>query len=292
MSLMILYLKVHPSDMPKIRIHPLFLIFAIFVILSGHFFLFINMLIAVIIHELAHAKIARSRGYVIDKMTFMPYGAVLSGKENITKDNAIAIYIAGPIYNAIIGLMIIAIWWIIPIIYNYTRIFVASNLILALFNLLPIYPLDGSKIIMNLFKNKIKILVIMKYIGIIVSLSMFILFIISAFIEINLTLGIISIFLFAGAVIGNNREKYHHLASNAPFVKNYTEGLKKDNIMILSTMPLYKILKFIKPNTVNTFSVIDKDYKVIRVINENEMLDIFENYEITTQIGKIFNNIS
>jgi len=273
--------------MPKLKIHPLFLSLMVFLIMTGNFLLFLNMIVAVVLHELAHSRVARSRGYLIEEMILMPYGAVLTGKENINKSDAVAIYLAGPVFNALTALVFIALWWLIPFIYNFTKQFVAANLILCIFNLIPVYPLDGSKILMNITEKKLKTLFILKIIGIVISILMFLAFIITAFYKINFSIGIISLFLFAGAVVGNDKEKYHHMASNAPFVKNLSDGMKKDNIMIPSTMPLYKILKFIKPDTVNTFTIVDKKMKTLKIVTEDEMRQIFENNDITTQIGKI-----
>lgn len=273
--------------MPKVKIHPLFIALLIILVITGYQMVFLNMILAVIIHELAHAKVARSRGYSLEKILLMPYGAVLSGREKIARDDAIAIYLAGPVFNAIIALFIIATWWLVPRTYTFTHSFALANIFLCAFNLLPLYPLDGSKIILNLASNKLKALSYIKTIGIIISLLMFIGFIFSAFGRLQITLGIISIFLFAGAVVGNNKERYHHLVSSAPFVKNLTDGISKNCVIISHTMSLFKILKFIKPNVSNTFIVVDNKGQTIKEIDENDLLIIFENNDITTKIGKV-----
>lgn len=270
--------------MPKIRIHPLFILLLILLGITGKLLTFGNMIFSVLIHELAHGKVAKHRGYVLENMTLMPYGAVIAGKQSFSKDDALAIYLAGPLINAFFAIILIAVWWLVPEVYNYTRQLAYSNIVLCVFNLLPIFPLDGSKILINIVPNRLKMLAIMKVSGIIISLTLFIIFVITSFSDINVTLGIISIFLFAGAVSGSKKEKYHHISSNVPFVKNRENGLEKNEIIVLDTMPLYKLLKFIKPNVYNTFEVQDNKGKRITVLNEEDMRVIFENNDITTKL--------
>ena len=123
--------------MPRLRIHPLFIALSALMLLTDNMIILINMITAVIMHELAHSRVARSRGYVISEMVLMPYGAVLSGKENISKADAVAIYIAGPLFNGAIALILVSLWWLIPPLYHITIIFTGANIALCLFNLLP-----------------------------------------------------------------------------------------------------------------------------------------------------------
>lgn len=273
--------------MPRLKLHPLFLSLIIFIIMTGKFILFVNMIVAVILHELAHTQVARGRGYVIEQMVLMPYGAVIRGREDIAKEDALAIYMAGPALNAIIATLMISLWWLIPALYEHTRLFVIANLALSIFNLIPVYPLDGAKILMNLMKNKLLTLKILQILGIILSFVMFAVFIATSFTEINFTLGIAAVFLFAGAVTGNSKEKYHHMTSRAPFVKNLKDGMKKDNVIIPEDMPLFRILKFLKPDIVNTFEIVNNKMQTIRILSEDEMRIIFEKHDITRRIGEI-----
>ena len=67
----------------------------------------------------------------------------------------IKIALAGPVINIAVGFFFIATWWIYPEFYAYTDIIVSANLSMALVNLLPIYPLDGGRIIFCFFANKL-----------------------------------------------------------------------------------------------------------------------------------------
>ena len=104
------------------------------------------------------------------KITLMPYGAMIYGGEKFNRKEGIVIALAGPICNGVLALATFALWWLLPESYVYTQDFLNSNLTLMCFNLLPCFPLDGSRIVLSLCKDKIKALKILKIVGIILSL--------------------------------------------------------------------------------------------------------------------------
>ncbi len=273
--------------MIKIKIHPLFVALIVTMIMLGHLYEFLNVIVALFVHELAHYRIAKARGYSFDKITLMPYGAVLSGNENISKLNACAVYLSGPIINLVLSLIIIAIWWLVPSTYGFSKGLVVANLYIGLFNLLPLYPLDGSKVIVNCFKNRKSALRIVKIIGIVISLLLFLLFIISIFFSFNIFLGIMAIFLFAGAYSQSNQAQLEHLLTDTPYYKDYNHGLKKQTICIPLTMPLYRVLSYIRSDTLLDFDVVDSKCNKVCHLAEDEMREIMENNELTAFICDI-----
>ena len=254
--------------------------------LTGRFILFLSVLIALFLHELAHYRVAVGRGYRIDSMLLMPYGAVLSGRLKMERWSAFAVYLAGPALNALFAVITIALWWMIPSLYPYTMPFMAANLALSIMNILPLYPLDGAMVIIGAAKNRIKALVIMKTVGIAVSVLLFILFIISFFYGLNWTLGIIALFLFVGAVSGTKGESYYHLANRAPFTKDAMGGMTVKEVIVNAETPIVKLLKYLKPDTMNVFKVVDKNLNPIATVTERELEEIYMNYDILTPFGR------
>lgn len=97
-------------------------------------------------HEMAHALVAKRRGYTPVSITFGIFGGMLHLRESLQKPNDILwILIAGPFVNLLFAAAFYGIAYFLPNSIFYT--FAAANTLLALFNLLPVYPLDGGNLI-------------------------------------------------------------------------------------------------------------------------------------------------
>ncbi len=113
------------------------------------------------------------------------FGFEIELDEGIDDRDAFAINIAGPMCNILLSVLCMAMYWLVPVSYDYLNLFCLSNIVLAGFNMLPIYPLDGGKILRSIIKsNKIY-----KWVSIsiksVLSLLFLTLFIISMFNVVN-----------------------------------------------------------------------------------------------------------
>lgn len=103
--------------------------------------MYILFMIFVIIHEFFHLLTGIILGYKIKSLKIEILGISLGFHENINKYNnirKIIILMMGPISNIIIAL-----------IFDFLKLpkIVYVNLVIAIFNLLPVYPLDGGQIL-------------------------------------------------------------------------------------------------------------------------------------------------
>ena len=164
------------------------------------------------IHEMAHLFIGLLLKIKVDKVTFMPIGLSIKFKFEDEKDykktntleiKKMIIAIAGPLTN-------IAIIFFIQLLkmQKNTDIIIYANMLIAVFNLLPIYPLDGGRIlksILTILLNKYKANIYINYI------TNFTLFIVSFIFSIwlyylkNISIIIIIIYLWY-LVLKQNRE--------------------------------------------------------------------------------------
>lgn len=140
-----------------------------------------------LIHELGHLICGIFLGFKPDKMTILPYGLKINfrvepndynkkiGKGTMLSIKRIILALAGPITN----LICIAITYIIArenkITYEIYQNIVYSNLLIAIFNLLPIYPLDGGRIIKEIIHIKLGIKKSYSYIEVISEITLYIL---------------------------------------------------------------------------------------------------------------------
>ena len=271
--------------MAKIKLHPLFLALGVVLIFLGKGALFLWTLLALFFHETAHMLAAKSRGYLLGELTLMPYGACLWGEEKTDSRSMAYIAVAGPLANLVVLLAVMAVWWAFPETEKVLKTFFWANLSLLAFNFLPAFPLDGSRLILAVSKNKLRALKILKGVGIALSLIMFALFLASAFFDINYSLGIIAVFLFIGAVFGSEKEAYCHIYSNRR--KDYFNGVEKKTVIVSSSAPLVNLLKKMNCNTEITV-VVDSD-KGRRTLDEKQLGILFEKNELLKPIGKTLN---
>jgi len=139
----------------KIEFHYTFLLVALSLILTGHFPNLIIFTSLIIIHELGHFLTATTLKYKVEKITIYPYGGItkLNTLVNTKIEKDLLIAVSGIIVQSIYYITIKQIYlmgFIREYIYNLFTLYHYSMLI---FNLLPILPLDGSKIV-NLILSK------------------------------------------------------------------------------------------------------------------------------------------
>lgn len=163
-------------------------------VLFGQAVSLINYFSALVLHELAHVFVALKKGYKLKVLKIDMFGMSCELDETIDDRDSFSINIAGPIFNLFLCICCLAIYWLIPTSYIYINKFCFSNLILAIFNLIPVYPLDGSKIFKNMF-NKEKTYKIVDFVlRLIFSVLFLVLFICSIFHKTNYLFLLISIF--------------------------------------------------------------------------------------------------
>lgn len=144
-------------------------IFFILFYLTKQIKLYATIMILCIIHELGHVLMGLILGLKIEKIEIMPMGLSVSFKLKIEDFNKkiqkgsvlqlkkIAIAIAGPLTNLIMLLIVLNTNINFKIVSN--EILAYANILIMLFNLLPIYPLDGGRIfkeLIQIFEGSIK----------------------------------------------------------------------------------------------------------------------------------------
>ena len=110
------------------------------------------------IHELGHLMAGILCGMKPERLEIKPYGVSISfklfqkdynikiGKGSKLEIKKIFVAIAGPIINLLITLIIVH----IPIEIFTKLMIIYANILIMIFNLLPIYPLDGGRIIKSI----------------------------------------------------------------------------------------------------------------------------------------------
>ena len=131
-------------------VHPFTLVYLFVSVLNNDFYRYFSALVIVCIHEYGHYYFAKKFKFEIDKVEIFPFGAFLSlndfGLHHICQE---LIMLLG-------GLVVHLPLYIVIKIFIGSSYLLEINKLVFVFNILPIYPLDGSKIILlllSLFKD-------------------------------------------------------------------------------------------------------------------------------------------
>lgn len=270
--------------MLKFRFHTTFWVFALLLTIQGKLDILAFTVASAVLHEAGHAVAAYIKGYVLNEITLMPYGAVLQGTESISKDDGLYIALGGPIVNLLIVIIVLALWWIAPSVYPITENLLKVNLSILFFNLLPIFPLDGARALLSVSKKPLKTLRRLKLAGIIFSMILLALFIVSAFIKINYSLGIMAVMIYTSATVGTKTESYKHIASLSPAVKNWSNPITFQKVCVSANLRLMQLLRQIKPDRITTFEVRDEKNKTLHSLTEDNLAELCAKHKLTTRL--------
>ncbi|WP_042459173.1 M50 family metallopeptidase [Neobacillus dielmonensis] len=132
-----------------VHIHPLLWIILALAIATARFVDVCLLLLIIFIHEMGHAAAASFFSWRIKKITLLPFGGVAEMDEHGNrplKEEAIVV-LAGPMQHiwmmaAAYGLFAIQLF---P--EDLFQLFIDYNLMILVFNLFPIWPLDGGKLV-------------------------------------------------------------------------------------------------------------------------------------------------
>lgn len=240
--------------------------------------------VAIVLHEAGHFFVAKRLGYQLSKFSISPYGVSLSYfGQNFDFKDEIKIALAGPAVNLLSVLFVMGLWWICPNAYFFTDGFVEISLVLALFNLLPAFPLDGGRVFVALSScfcsekvaKKITIAV-----NIILSAMFFVLFVALLFVNFNPTYLLMAVFLIGGVLDLNFSTKFEKINIFSKKVKNFSRPFI---LCITPSTTIGELVKKMQSTKTFIFSLTTKTGKIIN-ISEATILRLCLTYPFTTKL--------
>lgn len=126
----------------KIKLHPLFFLCFAILLMTGYIKPFFYLFSLLFIHELGHILTGLSFRWHIKKVVVLPFGGLTVFQESLNKPiyEEFLITIMGPLFQIIY-------YFIMKHYIDYSY-FSFLHYSFLFFNLLPIYPLDGSKLVL------------------------------------------------------------------------------------------------------------------------------------------------
>ncbi len=132
----------------KVTVHPLFFFCLAWIILTDSAVALFCVMSSVFLHECGHIFVYSRSHVVIDEIHLQPFGIRITAQNEmcIRPRTQLICALAGPMMNLLCVAIFIALSRVIAMP-EWTLMFYVSSLFLGLFNLLPIMPLDGSRIL-------------------------------------------------------------------------------------------------------------------------------------------------
>jgi stage IV sporulation protein FB len=129
--------------------HPLFLLVIVLSVVTGYFVEIITLFIIVLIHEMGHLLTAAGFGWKIREVKLLPFGGVMEVENGFGQParQELWVVLAGPAQNVwmlLVSLLLgkLGLWSA-----EWTAYIAAANVMIGLFNLLPVLPLDGGRLL-------------------------------------------------------------------------------------------------------------------------------------------------
>jgi len=124
------------------KVHPFFYILMFFCFITGNIRDFFVFFLLIIVHECGHILFGLLFSWKIEKVIFLPFGCltVFNYFINTSLFEQFIVTLMGPLFQILFFLFIRSFFCLSDSVIYY-------NYILLFFNLLPIYPLDGSKLL-------------------------------------------------------------------------------------------------------------------------------------------------
>lgn len=203
----------------RIKIDLKIFIFVILFYLTKQIELYALLMIFALLHELGHLIAGLLLGFKPEKISIMPMGVSISFKVNLDDYNRkiensnllsikkIVIALAGPITNIIIAVLFMFFDFNFEEAQRLNIIY--ANILICIFNLLPIYPLDGGRILKQFMKIKYGVINSIKYTHLIQNITVIFLTIVSSIAIYYLkNIAILFIVIYLWILLINENRKY------------------------------------------------------------------------------------
>ena len=278
-----------------IHINPFFVLVLLMYASVGLFLETIFAFWVVVLHELAHAVVARGLGFKIERLELLPFGGVIQFDKTFdgTRGSEIAIALAGPLHNfTFAGLAFILLRrGVVPP--GFGKFVFELNLAMGLFNLLPAIPLDGGRVLRAILSDSIgmaKATALAANIGrvlglLILALGTYLVLVGKG----NIFLPCLGGFLVFAA--SRESEKVSYLRIRDSLRKK--ERLMRDGSMYAEIIasheetPLVEVTRKFTPGKINVVMVLDGNLNVLGFLTEVDVLEGMGRYGPSVSVRRI-----
>jgi stage IV sporulation protein FB len=268
-------------------------------VVMGYYIELLTLFGIVIIHELGHVVAAQHYGWKVTEIQLLPFGgvAIIDEQGSVTAGEEIVVALAGPLQNVLmISFALLmkstALWddgWV-----DY---FVQANMGIALFNLLPILPLDGGRVLQAIlsystpyyYTLKLTIWMSLVMSGVLLSASLYH----YPVAGLNLNILVIAIFLLASNWYSYRNLNYKFIrfligrSSRADYILSH--GGLAQPIVVLGELSVAHITKMFRREKYHLIYVLNKNGTIQAVVPEHRLIhNIFIEHRPISAVSELF----
>jgi Zn-dependent protease/CBS domain-containing protein len=242
------------------------------------------LFLCVLLHEFGHSLVAQRLGIEVHSITLLPIGGV-SNLESLPEKSAdeVKISVAGPLVSVVLALIFFGVGLLFGAVPRMPADLFTGfgsvgqfffylgylNVVLAVFNLLPAFPLDGGRILRGLLATRlgaVRATEIASRIGQLFAAAFFLVGLLGG----NILLALVAVFIFFGA------------SGEAQMVRQreLTSGLKVSDVMgtkprtetVTPSHAFGRVLDSVIHGYQEDFPVVDEDGNLVGMITRDEIM--------------------
>lgn len=219
----------------------------------------------VLVHELAHCLVARSKGIKMQSITLLMFGGVSQMDEGIPEPRTeLPMALAGPVTSLIFGLVCCGLIYLVPgmtsdtavqgvlvFLFGYIGVL---NILLFAFNLIPAFPMDGGRVLRAVLASRMPLDRATR-IAANVGKAFAVTFGIVGLIFLSPFLILIALFVYIGAGLESTAVQYNVLLRDVVV----GDMMSSPVITVPSNMPLTKVIDMMYSSKHLGFPVVERD---------------------------------
>jgi len=278
----------------RIKLNVFFILFLFASYFAGWLRQSLLLFASVLLHEAGHVLAAKCLGMRVYEVELLPYGGV-ARMEELSKYGGFAeaaVSAAGPAVSLVLAMVCF-------LLRVYSELFEFActyNLVICLFNLIPVIPMDGGRIARNVmvffmgYRQATRSLVLA---------GKAVAFVLAGF-NIHLlasgsrsaALLIAAVFIYAGTAKEEKFSSYYYLFTGNSTKRKLIAGsrIRKRLVRVGEDMPIKWVVDRLSPVTLCQAEVVGDNGQIKRILNEEEIMDGFLKYGYYGRIGQIINN--
>lgn len=254
----------------------------------------------VLMHEMAHALVARRLDFEVSAVELLPFGGVarMSNKLPLEPDKEIRVAVAGPLTN--LGLIFVALGFGHYGIWHDVLgpFFIQCNLILFLFNLLPGLPLDGGRVLRAYLARRMSLPAAtyrMATFGQVWGFVVVALGTVGVLYHINgLDLVATGFFVYYAARREKQDAPYlyaqHLMAKQQELARR--ECLPGEMLVVLDTVPAWKVTRMFAPQRYHFIYLVDQEGSYVAMLDERDVVEAVIRLGTDVSLGQVKKDLS